>query len=90
MRRGLLLLGILLLGAGAGCGDGDIRKGCASYCECHAGKRSRAACEDRCRDRLEALRKRDRPRERQIADCLAARGKRTCAELALCAGDHLR
>jgi len=83
----LLLLGFGLL---AGCGDGDIRKGCAAYCECHAGQPGRSACEDRCQARLEAMRKRDRAKERQIADCLAARGKRSCQELARCAGDFLK
>jgi hypothetical protein len=83
----LLLFGLGLL---AGCGDGDIRKGCAAYCECHAGKAGRSACEDRCRDRLRAMRKQDRAKERQVADCLAARGQRSCPELALCAGDFLR
>ena len=72
------------------CGDGDIRRGCKNYCKCHAGKLSESACRERCSERLHALKKRDRPRERQIADCLAAKGKRSCDELARCAGDALK
>jgi uncharacterized protein YgiB involved in biofilm formation len=86
---------LLLFAAGPGlaltsCGDGDIRKGCKNYCKCHRGNRSVSACRERCDKRLTALKKRDRPRERQIADCLAARGERKCAVLAACAGDVLK
>ena len=84
----LMLLGLCL--CFAGCGDGDISKGCKNYCTCHSGERSRSACEKRCTGKLKALKKRDRPRERQIADCLAAKGERSCKELAGCAGDILK
>lgn len=87
LLNGLLLTGLLLL---AGCGDGDIRKGCKSYCKCHRGKASDSACRNRCSERLGALKKRDRPQAKQIADCLAAKGERTCSELAACAGDALK
>jgi hypothetical protein len=74
----------------AACLDGDMRKGCTRYCKCHRGARSEAACHARCTARLRALRKRDRARERQIAECLAAKGERSCDELAACAGDALK
>lgn len=76
--------------ASVGCGDGDIRKGCKNYCKCHRGKRSLSDCRRHCAARLTALKKRDRPLERQIADCLAAKGERKCAELAACVGDALK
>ncbi len=84
------LLALLAAGLLLACGDSDIRRGCKNYCKCHRGSRSESACRDRCQDRLTALKKRDRPRERQIADCLAAKGKRSCTELAACAGDALK
>ena len=87
VRLLLLVSAFTLLTA---CGDGDIRKGCKAYCKCHRGKRSESECRDHCAGRLRALKKRDRARERQIADCLAAKGERRCAELAACAGDALR
>jgi len=82
----------LLLGGGLamGCGDGDIRKGCKNYCKCHRGEASDTACRKRCSKRLSALKKRNRPQARQIADCLAAKGERTCSELAACAGSILK
>jgi hypothetical protein len=90
-HRLLFCLSLLLpLLSTTACGDGDIRRGCKNYCRCHKGKRSVSACEARCTDKLRALKKRDRPRERQIADCLAAKGKRSCAELAACAHDVLK
>lgn len=82
----LLVTGLAL----AGCNDGDIRKGCKNYCKCHRGDRSVSACREHCAERLTALKKRDRPRERQIADCLAAKGERKCAELAACVGDAFK
>ncbi len=83
---GSLLSGSLL----SGCGDGDIRKGCKNYCKCHRGKRSDSACRKRCSEKLHALKERNRPRARQTADCLAAKGERKCGELAACMGDLLK
>ncbi len=82
-----LLMGSLVV---AGCGDGDIRKGCKNYCKCHRGDDSDSACRKRCSKRLTALKKRDRPQARQIADCLASKGERKCSELAACAGSLLK
>lgn len=84
---GPLLVALLLV---AGCGDGDIRKGCKNYCKCHRGKRSESACRNHCSKKLHAIKKRDRPQAKQIADCLAAKGKRSCDELAACVGDFLK
>ncbi len=81
---------VLGIGLAASCGDGDIRKGCKNYCKCHRGKDSDSACRSRCSERLHALKKRDRPQARQIADCLAAKGERKCSELAACAGSVLK
>ena len=90
--HGLVVSGLVVSGLvlSAGCGDGDIRKGCKNYCRCHRGNASDSACRKRCSERLSALKKRDRPLARQIADCLAAKGERSCKELAACAGDALK
>jgi len=74
----------------AGCGDGDIRKGCKNYCKCHRGNKSESACRKRCSQTLLAIKKRDRPQAKQIAECLAANGERSCPELAACVGDYLK
>lgn len=91
MRHGLVKLlslvslpAALALAVGA-CTDGDIRKGCENYCKCHAAQHSAESCRASCEKTLGALKKRDRPRAKQVADCLAAKGKRSCDELALCA-----
>ncbi len=81
----VLFLGLCL----ARCGDGDIRKGCKSYCKCHKGEQSLSRCRERCAKKLTALKKHNRPLARQTADCLAAKGERSCDELAACAGDLL-
>jgi hypothetical protein len=92
MDRVLTLLALLFLVAVplVGCADGDIRVGCERYCRCHRGSQSEGACRSDCRDTLTSLKKRDRARARQVADCLAAKGKRPCKELALCASGVLR
>jgi hypothetical protein len=89
LRSPLLALGLLLLLLLGACGDGDIRKGCKNYCKCHRGKKSATTCRDRCEERLSALKKRDRALGRQVAECLARKGKRKCDELARCAGPYL-
>lgn len=67
-----------------GCLDGDIRRGCKRWCECFHGDQDVSTCRDRCSEHLADLKKKDRPRERQVADCLAAKGTRSCPEIALC------
>lgn len=87
MVRALLLCALFGLTAAAlpACVDGDIRTGCRRYCRCHRGQKSAQSCRSTCERTLSALKKRDRARARQVADCLAAKGKRPCKELGLCA-----
>ena len=67
-----------------GCPDGDIRRGCENWCKCHKGDQSASACYDACSDTLKKLKKRDRPKMRQTAECLAGKGMRHCKEITLC------
>jgi len=85
MRRLLFLVPLVLVGlAAAGCVDGDIRTGCKRWCHCHHGSQSESSCFDACEDTLKTLKRHDRTRARQVADCLAAKGDRKCGEITLC------
>jgi hypothetical protein len=68
----------------AACTDGDIRKGCKNWCRCHHGDQPVSSCRAACEKKLDALRERDRAFERQVAECLAAKGKRSCKQITLC------
>ena len=81
----LASLALATLTSLASCTDSDIRKGCGRYCKCYRGRQSGEACRSACEKTLTSLKKRDRALARQVADCLSAKGKRPCKELALCA-----
>ena len=85
----ILLAAIFAMGV-VGCGNANFRKGCKKYCKCHHGERSVEACREGCYERLSRLEKRDRLSARQIGECLAARGERSCSELAACAGKLIK